>query len=684
MLWSLLLACATEAPPPSPDRDAAPVAEAAPEPAQRTVLLVTLDTTRADRLGAWGHAGARTPHLDALAARGTRYSRAYAPVPLTIPSHSTLFTGLLPPRHGVRDNGDLRLPPEALTLAERLQAEGWRTHAAVAAFVTQRHWGFGQGFDGYDDDLGIPSDRLSWRGERRAEPVVDDAIAALDAGAEFLWVHLFDAHAPYDPPPPFAAEFAKRPYDGELAYLDQQLGRLLAKLPEDALVVVAGDHGEGFGEGGEEAHGLLLTEGVLHVPLIVAGPGVPAGVDDRVVGLVDVAPTILGRLDVAYDPAGMDGQDLFADTSVRTGAYAETYYGARHFGWTPLHALTAPTGRLVRGARDEIEGTITDAARAELDRVVALPPSFAGDAATLDLTEVEQLQALGYVGTVAAAPTADALDPRDGIALTKKLAAIGRKSPAEQEQALRALLVEAPTMRDARIRLGLMLARSARLEEGIAEIARAYDGAPDSTGALMMGQLWMQAGDPAEALGWYREALEHDPRSSSARAGEVQALVRLGRIEEAAAAAEIALQAAPDHADLLLARAELALAQGEPPDPWLEPVTTLASERPFMPRGLHVAASLHRAAGDLLRAEELLKDELRWRPANLLARLDLLDLYRETGRHVDAVKTLRPLLDLQPEERRWQALAAREYLAMGRDDLARPHRAACKGDPACP
>ena len=286
VLLLLLIGCEADPPPP-----AAPTAA---ETVPRTPLVfITLDTTRADRLGCYGHELAETENLDALASRGVRFDRAYAPVPLTIPSHSTMFTGLLPPRHGVHTNGDAVLSEEATTLAEHLQAAGYQTHAAVGAYVTQSHWGFGQGFDAYDDDLGLPTDRLSWKAERRAAAVVDDAIAALQGGADFLWVHVFDAHSPYEPPEGYTTE---RPYDGEIAYIDDQIGRLLAAVPDDALVVVAGDHGESFSEGGEIEHGLLLTEGVLRVPLILAGPGLAPEVIERPVSLADITPTLLRLL----------------------------------------------------------------------------------------------------------------------------------------------------------------------------------------------------------------------------------------------------------------------------------------------------------------------------------------------------------------------------------------------------
>ena len=673
-MWQLTMLLGCE-PTPEPQ----PTQPVEPSVHQTPVVVITLDTTRADRLGSYGHALAETDNLDALASRGVRFERAYAPVPLTIPSHSTLFTGLLPPRHGVHTNGDAVLSLEATTLAERLSGAGYQTHAAVGAYVTQSHWGFGQGFDHYDDDLGLPTDRLSWKAERRAESVIDDALLALASGADFLWVHLFDAHAPYDPPPGYTTE---HPYDGELAYLDDQLGRLIAQIPEDAIIVVAGDHGESFEEGGEVEHGLLLSEGVLRVPLILIAPGLPPGVVDRPVSLADVTPTLIRLLDLPADP-GLDGTDLLQPTD-RIGVYSEAMQGAYIFGWSPLHALTTPTGRLLKGAYTTTQGTPPDGAEAALDAIAAASPAWQVDPLTLDEAQIEQLQALGYLASAPAEPVVTGQDPRDGIATQSTLRDLASKPPAEQETTLREVLQAHPRHRDARFRLGRLLAAMGRLPEAISQTEEAYRISPDSSTAAVTGSLWIQAGDPVEALQWYREALLHDPRSLNARAGEVDALIRTGRLDEARVLIDTYLNKAPDHGRMLLAGAMMALAEGVPTQEWITPVTELARERPYEPLALQVAAALHREAGDPEMAIELLRQELRWRPYNTTARLELTMTFREQRRLVDVLKTIRPLLTLQPDEPRWHAIAAEAYLEMDRPESAAEHLEKCQGTPGCP
>lgn len=674
-LWLLsVLSCTSPAPSPPPPPE--------PPPALPTVVVITLDTTRADRLGSYGHAAARTPNLDALAERGVRFSRAFSPVPLTIPSHATLFTGLLPPHHGVHVNGDARLSEHATTLAERLQANGWHTHASVGAYVTQQHWGFGQGFDGYDDQMNMPTDRLSWHAERPAEAVVDDALVALDGGANFLWVHVFDAHYPYVDHPAFPAE---DPYDSELAYIDHHLGRLIDALPAQATIVVAGDHGEAFGAGGEAEHGLLVTKETLHVPLIVVHPGVDGGqVSDRPVSLADVTPTLLRLLGLPVDFTNFDGQDLLHPTG-RTGVYSEALQGHYLFGWAPIRSWTGPHGRLIQGVQHTAEGTPPEDAHDQLVTMAQGQPAWDMETLTLEPSEIEMLQALGYVATTPQ-PNADetGMDPREGVLLLEHLSALQDRPIDEQEQRLRALADAHPRMRDVRYRLSRLLAAQGRLDEAMVVAEEAYRIAPDSTTAIFVGAIWMQFNAPHEALHWYQEALLHDPRSLSARAGEVESLTRMGQLDEARATASVYLERVPDHGRMLMAVAALTLAEGAPVDEWLDPITDLALRRPYEPGLLQLAAALHHQMGQPEQAIAHLRQELQLRPHNTPARLELAGMFHEQNRLVDVIKTIRPLLTLQPEEPQWHAIAAQAYLEMGRADRAAPHLEACAGDPHCP
>src|SRR2546427_3150515 len=286
-------------------------------PARPNLLLVTIDPLRADHVGVYGAVSVSTPTLDALAARGVRFEHAQSPVPLTGPSHATILTGLYPPVHGVRDNVVFALDPSHKTLAMRLKAQGYRTAAFVAAYPVAAAFGFRQGFDAFSENF-KESPIPGAGAPRRANEVVDDALGWLTKpgdGPFFVWMHLYDPHAPYDPPEPYRTEFAGRLYDGEIAFADAQLGRLFEWLrysgrESDTVVAVLSDHGESLGEDGELTHAVLIYGATLHVPFLLAGPGRPgcATVPARVT-TVDVAPTLLRLLGLPPPPE-MTGRDL--------------------------------------------------------------------------------------------------------------------------------------------------------------------------------------------------------------------------------------------------------------------------------------------------------------------------------------------------------------------------------------
>lgn len=405
-------------------------------PPQPNVLLVTIDTFRADRLGT-----GIAPALDRLAASGVRFTAARTAVPLTLPSHTTILTGLLPPVHGVRENGVDALSDTHPTIARLLKTAGYETAAFVGAFVLDRRFGLAQGFDTYDDQ--IPRDlnateRLE--AERPASAVVDRALAWFERRAParapspqppapfFVWIHLYDPHAPYNPPAEFRAR-TRTPYDGEIAFADAEIARVFEWLRahgqiDRTLVAVAGDHGEGLGDHGEAKHGMLLYDSTLRVPLIIASPRRPAAVRDEAVSLVDLAPTIVRAAGVT-PPDAMKGRDLLGVLGAEVrgaearGAGADDFYSESEYprvaGWTPLQALTDGRWMTIRaGASTEVydlqndpgeqqnvvgtQATIAAAMTARIDVVRARAKDQAttgGPAISKDAEE--RLRALGYV-----------------------------------------------------------------------------------------------------------------------------------------------------------------------------------------------------------------------------------------------------------------------------------------------
>jgi arylsulfatase A-like enzyme len=266
---------------------------------KRNVLLITLDTTRADRLGCYGYTSAQTPNLDALAQAGTRFNNAITHVPLTRPSHASILTGTLPYHHGIWNNGPFRLEPKSVTLAESFKGAGYKTGAIISSHVLAPSFGFAQGFDFFDD-------RLQEFPGSDPEKVAADVAALANRwlGQEiqppfFLWLHFYDPHFPFTPPEPYRSRFANSPYDGEIAYMDDSIGKIINKLKtldwmKDTLIVAVGDHGEGLGEHQEPTHGYLIYDSTMRVPLIMSGPGVPQNkIIDSQVSISDLDPTIL-------------------------------------------------------------------------------------------------------------------------------------------------------------------------------------------------------------------------------------------------------------------------------------------------------------------------------------------------------------------------------------------------------
>jgi choline-sulfatase len=418
-------------------------------PPRLNVLLVTIDTLRADRVGV-----GLTPAIDRLAASGIRFTAARSAVPLTLPSHATIHTGLLPPAHGVRENGADALAETHQTLATLMKAAGYETAAFVGAFVLDHRFGLARGFDVYDDQIPRDSEATErLEAERPAAAVVDRALAwlahrpaaalattdqpsAFRPQPFFLWLHLYDPHAPYTPPKEFVTA-GPTAYDGEVAYADSQLARLFDTLRsrgefDSTLVVVCGDHGEGLGEHGERTHGMLVYDATLRVPLIVAGAGRAASSMDEAVSLADVAPTLLRAIGIKA-PDAMKGRDLLDVVRLKPDRdlYSETEY-PHAAGWSPLQALTDGRWMTIRaGAATEVYDLHTDP-RQEHDlsatqtavgaamsaRAAAIHASAApAGARTVSPEAQERLRALGYVASsVQSAPTANAPNPAARIA----------------------------------------------------------------------------------------------------------------------------------------------------------------------------------------------------------------------------------------------------------------------------
>ncbi|MFL6233938.1 MAG: sulfatase-like hydrolase/transferase [Thermoanaerobaculia bacterium] len=520
-------------------------------PRQPSLVLVTLDTVRADHLGCYGDREAVTPSLDRLASEGLRFANASSAVPLTLPSHTCLLTGLLPPHHGLRNNGVGALRPGTATLATLLSAAGYRTGAFLGAFVLDHRFGLKAGFEVYDDEIERdPKAGPVLEAERPGNEVVDRALAWLgkdDKRPFFLWAHLYDAHAPYTPPPAWGQRHPGRPYDGEISFVDEQVGRILEELrrrglDRDTVVAVVADHGEGLGEHGEMTHGLLLYEPTLHVPLLLRVPwAAKPRVVETPVSLVDLAPTLAGLLGRPF-PGALDGRDLskalLAGGEPAQGElYAETRYPAI-FGWTPLSALRRRDLKYIAGSKPELYDLRRDPR--EGANLLQGQPSPAPEARGF----AARLTAIEASAVVTARPLAADAETRAKLASLGYVAgsapAAGPSGEAAQGRAIDpAVMVDLfQRFEKANERLTSGDAQGAVSE--LAALVAADPANPVFRGKL--GAAWRERGDAAKALPYYRQAAEAAPRDPEAWYNLASALQEAGQPEEARRAIQKALE----------------------------------------------------------------------------------------------------------------------------------------------
>ncbi|HUF23715.1 MAG TPA: sulfatase-like hydrolase/transferase [Vicinamibacterales bacterium] len=686
------------------------------------IVLISIDTLRADRLPAYGYTGLRTPHIDRLAADGVLFEQAWAHSPQTLPSHASMLTGALPFTHGVRDNIGFTVRDGQRMLQHALGERGFRTAAFVSSFVLRRQTGIAQGFDEYDDLLPAASpEQPLGLVQRGGDDTVGAAIRWIDrqpSSTFFLFVHIYEPHTPYDPPAAFAASNA---YDGEVQHADAIVGRLLDHLRgkdlyDAATIVLLSDHGEGLGDHGEQEHGIFLYRETMQVPLVIK-PAAARGRAARVaapVQHIDIAPTLIeiadrsgvrgfGGSGVRLNWAGrsllplLDGTGTLADT----GIYAESLSPRYHFGWSELYALTDGRYRLIRAPRDELYDLAQDpgervsltgerpqvhaALRQALDAIVSRAPAGVTAPSAVSAEDRQRLAALGYVGTQTGAPeTGDQRgarpDPKDyvhvleGYRRATTLAGQGRWGDAAR--IYRELLAASPDMTDVWLQLAVAERRLGR---------------------------------PGAAMQAYREVITRDPKNADALTGAASALLQLGRLDEARAHAELAADVSPAAAHELLARlamergdagaARQAAARAEAADPTL-PMTPFIEGAILYRQGAFAAAIPHLARarqalearteqipdvryllGDALarleryaEAEVMLLTEVRLFPDHLRARAALAMLYRAMGRPADSERAIAELIRQAPTPEGY-ALAADLWAMFGEPGRAAEMRA---------
>ena len=588
----------------------APAASAAPAAPRPNIILITLDTTRADRMGFLGSTRGLTPNLDAVAKQGIVFSRAYSHVPLTTASHTSILTGTYPQFNHVNDFG-IPLAKNLPYLPDLLHQHGYHTGAFVGSLILDpldgTAPGFDRGFDVYDAGFHLRrhgADRYK-SVERRAGEVVDHALgwlSQLPNGPFFLWVHVYDAHDPYDPPPPFKDRYASQPYDGEIAYVDSVLGKLFAELRkhgifDETMIAVMADHGESLGAHGENTHGIFLYDETLHVPLLIKLPlnrTTGKRVETRV-SLVDVAPTILGEAGVPV-PAQMQGESLL-DTlkPSKNGApqdrpaYAETDYPHRAFGWSSLRALRTGKYLYVQAPERELYNQTADPAEAHnlAPKATAVADTLASQlqdfrhktAQTLvalakpDPEQLQKLQALGYVASDASSESDSknltGVDPKSKIEISNLLHdAMFDVEDARYQEAiplLERVLAEAGDMPVANMQYGMAQARLKNYDKALAPLEKAVKLLPDhGMGHYELGLALFETGDWKAAAPQFEAAVERAPRWADAHFSLAAVYARIDRVPEAMTELDTTLGLNPNHYRANLLRGRILSLQGNP------------------------------------------------------------------------------------------------------------------------
>lgn len=617
----------------------------APRP---NLLLITIDTLRPDHLHCYGYDQIRTPSIDSLAADGIRFDQAYTPIPITLPSHTVILTGTYPMMSGMHDFSGNNLSPDQATLATVLRARGYDTGAVIAAAVLDRRFGLNHGFDFYYDHFNfsrLAESNLDFM-ERPANDVIDQALKWLAKprkGPFFLWVHLYDPHHPYNPPAPFNETYKANLYDGEIAFADAQLGRLLGYLKQHGtynrtLIALSGDHGEGLGEHGEKTHGFFIYNSTLHVPLIIK-PSVSVKFTNRLVkkdvSLVDLMPTLLGILNTPI-PSKVQGKNLSGmvlrgnNETEPSPLYSETYLPRIHFNWSELRGLSAGNYHFIEAPKPELfdrskdPGELhnlyadKDAVGSEMrSQLTATVRRFTTEhemaqKSTLDPQLAERLRSLGYTaftsGEDSSVSDRKLPDPKDRVqvyeTVTEAISDSQHGRYTESIEKLKSTLGTEENSVPIHYLLGLNYYRTKEFASSVAEFKKALEISPNYMLAVFnLGLASAALGDDAEAIKYLKRTLELDPTNFGAAFDLGATYLHQNMIEESTAAFRQSVTINPDFSPGYRAVGEMLVYQGKL-DEGIKELRTAARLAPNDPRVHQSLAKALEAKGLHMEANE--------------------------------------------------------------------------------
>lgn len=641
------------------------------------VLIVTFDTTRADHIGCYGHQGVKTPVLDGLARLGVLCAQAITTVPATLPAHSGILTGLYPFHHGVRANGTFKLDDQQVTLPEILREHGYRTGAAISAYVLDETYGLSQGFEEFDDDLtrGVKYAPNMYR-ERAAELTNESFLPWLrEHGREkfFCWLHYFDPHATYLPPEPFRTDYAADLYSGEIAYADSQLGQVLKTLEElgvhdRTLIVMTSDHGEGLGEHGEQTHSLLIYDATMHVPLILSAPGaIPSGqVIRRQVCTIDIAPTILDLLGID-PPVKMDGVSLLAPPPAEPRPlYIETLSSMTLHGWAPLLGVRREDYKYILAPRAEVYDLAKDPR--ELNNLFHERPDLA-----VDMHELLK----GFVGEdpLLAADVQENLE-LDEEAMSK-LAALGyitTRFESEEQPASREARIDPKdgVLHWERVHEGVMKRDQGDLLGAIQILEECLQKVPgDVFARQVLASCYQTQGRQEDSLAQLVEAERLCPTDITLPLACANNLLQLRRMDEALAAIERARKIDPDHPGIYQQYAAIANSRNN-----LDEAMAQFEKALEVDRGSHRATILrnigdiHMRRGEREKAREAFEEALKGDAFNGEALAGMAELAVADNDDDKALELLQQALRFDPVQPRALSVLAGIYIRRNRLDEA--------------